>query len=134
MRIGDIAYRSPEDLDLGRIERSIRAGEAMEAHEDDPARGVVQEAERLGMGVIVTVDRDGKPQGVVVPAVVSRRIRDHLRIDEPTLVDQLRRMESLPEEVARGFRHEWLSDWRPELFWCEKGSHHTPDDPCPKHP
>jgi hypothetical protein len=108
IKIGELASPIPEELDPGRLRRSLASDSTVVAKADEPA---IEVAERLGEAegrLVVVVDDSGEPIGVVDP-------------------DQVRR------EVAAEPSLERLGSLRHRLYWCAAGDHYVNRLPCPEH-
>jgi hypothetical protein len=130
MKILDIAYLKPSAFNKRQLELTVRSPYSLTVPSHVNAIDAVRIAELNHIDVICVVEpaRKLRVQGIVSLDWVSKQIRDHKGIKQPSLIGQLSRMVEDPAEVERSFHHEWLSGdsgERPDLGWCLKHGHLT---------
>lgn len=132
MKIGDIAFREIQRLDLPTLINSMSDEYTVVVPEDLPAIEVINRIEPEDTSLIVCINDQGSISGVVVPTYVNRAISDFHSRPETPLPSTISFMIVNAIEQSRGFHHETINT-RVMMFLCSDGPHYTAGDPCPKH-
>jgi glycosyltransferase involved in cell wall biosynthesis len=110
-----VAAYDASALDIAkRFDRAMRAATPVDAQAPTDAR-----ANAAGV-VVVVVDRDRSPLGIVEPGAVIKELRKNKQIDEDSFADAIREFANDPKEIGRGYHHEWLTQRRVTMQWCER--------------
>src|SRR5262249_30104825 len=128
MRIMDLAFHDVAKLDVARLEATLTGPGTVVTQMERPAFEVAREVERIQAGMIVVTDSEGEIRGLVAPNYVRIQVGKHVQ-PVSSFREALEALITNPSEGARNYRHEWLNEERPTLYWCE-GGHLTDQCPC----
>jgi hypothetical protein len=139
MLIIDIAFRhlwQLTDQNWRQLEQSRSAEDTMIVGCGASALTVAREAESHNISLILVVDNQTAIAGIVSPEWITRQIEKNYintAATPNTFEEALQILIEDEEQRKRNYHNEWLNQHNLQLYWCEKGRHHTRKKNCPKH-
>lgn len=95
--------------------------------------GLALYIDSANIDTVLVQDEQGQIRGALFPGWVRSQISQQLGMTFNSLTEALAELAQRPGEAMRSYRHEYLTFERPNLVWCESGSHFTYTLPCPDH-
>lgn len=88
--------------------------------------------EAMSSPLFLVQDENQSVIGVLARDWMLRRISDYRGTEFSTLSEAIENLSNDPNEIARGFHHEWLTEDRIDLLFCPNG-YYVVDNPCLDH-
>ena len=135
MKIEDISSANLEELDAGRLAKTLDSELTVVAKPGQSALEIAEKYDDAKGGLIVVVGESGEPTAVLNPDLFLDQIRVYKGISATSLSEGIRSLLLDPQEQSKGFLHEWLNQIRIPAYWCARGQHYSKQWPCQvKHP